>query len=63
MKGKAAEYASAGIVPSQAQAEVLVAYLMQEARVSPKPDREVIEFYARELIALANESIDEGEPV
>lgn len=59
MKLKAAEYARAGITPTQARAESVISQLMQKEHVAPRPGRDIIEFYARELIALSKEALDD----
>lgn len=56
MKCKALEYAVKGIAPTQPEAKKYVAHLMAAEHVDPKPTDDVIEFYARELIALASEA-------
>lgn len=63
MKEKAAEYAREGITPTHTTAKILVSYLMHNEYISPKPDKEVVEFYARELIALSKEALDEEQRV
>lgn len=56
LKCKAAEYAARRIRPTRKEAEFYVSHLMAEEHVDPKPGGDVIEFYARELVALASES-------
>jgi hypothetical protein len=43
-------------VPTRSEAQIFVTYLIAAERVDPKPDGEVIDFYAREMIALAAEA-------
>lgn len=52
MKEKALQYARDGVVPPELEAQKIVAALLLAAHLDPKPTREVIEFYARELVAL-----------
>lgn len=52
MKEKALQYARDGVVPAELEAQRIVAALLLAAHLDPKPTREVIEFYARELVAL-----------
>lgn len=58
MKDKAAEYSRDGIVPTYRDAETVVKSLLNAARLDPRPDAEVITFYARELLALTQEQDD-----
>jgi hypothetical protein len=63
LKAKAAEYARQGIVPTETEAQVYVAYLIDAEFVRPRPGDDVIEFYARELTAFAGERSGEADPV
>lgn len=58
MKDKALAFARDGIVPVEEEAQRIVGGLLFSAHLDPRPTREVIEFYARELIALTRDEID-----
>lgn len=58
MKQKASEYAGGGVIPEYAQAKSVVTSLLYAARLDPRPNAEVIDFYTRELIALTRDEID-----
>jgi hypothetical protein len=54
MKVCATECACRGERLTQQRAESLVTHFMRDAHVMPWPPRDVIEFFARELVRMAN---------
>ena len=58
MKEKAAEYARNGVVPTYRDAETVVRSLFHAAHLDRRPSAEVIDFYARELLALTQDESD-----